>query len=340
MTETSLLYKIAKAYYEDGLTQDQIGKRFGLSRIKISRLLQQARQTRVVQISITPPAGSFGDLERELEQVFGLDEVVVVGVNGSADGSEYPSENGLSQADVLPRLGNAAAAYLARVLGDQHLVAISWGTTLLATVDALAPQHLPEVRVVQMLGGLGRLDAETYGSELTLRLAQTLGAKMRLLPAPGIVASKLVRDALLQDIHIAETLEMAARADIAVVGLGAPVPGAVVMQTGILTAQDVDELHAAGAVGDIALRFFDAAGTAVAHPINDRIVGLDLDQIRSIPRVIGVAGGRGKLPVILGALRGRLIEVLITDEVTAHQLLTETRSPSVTHRVGAFSVAT
>jgi DNA-binding transcriptional regulator LsrR (DeoR family) len=336
MTETSLLYKIAKAYYEDGLTQDQIGKRFGLSRIKISRLLQQARQSRVVQISITPPAGSFGDLERELEKAYSLDEVVVVGVNGSTDGGE----NGASQADVLPRLGHAAASHLARVLGDQQLVAISWGTTLLATVDALAPQHLPEMRVVQMLGGLGRLDAETYGSELTLRMAQTLGAKMRLLPAPGVVASKLVRDALLQDIHIAETLAMAARADVALVGIGVPVPGAVVMQAGILTAQDMEELHAAGAVGDIALRFFDAAGAAVTHPINDRIVGLDLDQIRGIPRVIGVAGGRGKLPVILGALRGRLIDVLITDEATAHQLLTETRSLSVTHRAGAFSVAT
>lgn len=333
MTETSLLYKIAKAYYEDGLTQDQIGKRFGLSRIKISRLLQQARQTRVVQISITPPAGSFGDLEREMEKVFGLDEVVVVGVNGSTDGGE----NAASQADVLPRLGHAAAAHLARVLGDQQLVAISWGTTLLATVDALAPQHLPEVRVVQMLGGLGRLDAETYGSELTLRMAQMLGAKMRLLPAPGIVASKLVRDALLQDIHIADTLAMAARADVALVGLGVPAPGAVVMQAGILTAQDMEELHAAGAVGDIALRFFDAAGAAVTHPINDRIVGLDLDQIRGIPRVIGVAGGRGKLPVILGALRGHLIDVLITDEVTAHQLVLEVRSPSGIHRAGAFS---
>ena len=78
MTDNTLLYKIAKAYYEDALTQDQIGKRFGLSRIKVSRLLQQARQSRVVQITITPPADSFGDLERDLERAYGLDEVVVV----------------------------------------------------------------------------------------------------------------------------------------------------------------------------------------------------------------------------------------------------------------------
>lgn len=311
MTDNTLLYKIAKAYYEDGLTQDQIGKRFGLSRIKVSRLLQQARQSRVVQITITPPMGSFGDLERELETAYGLDEVVVV--------------NTLSQAqnDVVPRLGAAAANYLARCLGDQQVLDLSWGTTLLAVIEALAPQNLPDLRVVQMLGGLGRLESETYGADLTMRMAQTLGAKMRLLPSPGIVSSKLVRDALLEDVNIAETLALAARAELALVGIGAPMPGSVVTQAGILTENDLLELKAMGAVGDIALRFFDADGVAIEHPINDRIIGLDLEQIKRIPRVIGVAGGAGKFDVVRAAVRGHLVDVLITDEITAIRLIQE-----------------
>jgi DNA-binding transcriptional regulator LsrR (DeoR family) len=309
MSDTTLLYKIAKCYYEDGLTQDQIGKRFGLSRIKVSRLLQQARQTRVVQITITPPADSFGDLERALETTFHLDEVVVVSME---DGR---------QSDVVPRLGFAAANYLARCLGEQRVVDISWGTTLLAVIEALAPQNLPDLRIVQMLGGLGRLDAETYGADLTVRMAQKLGARGRLLPSPGIVASKLVCDALRQDVNIAETLDMAARADLALVGIGTPQRGAVVMQSGILSPEEVDELQELGAVGDIALRFFDADGRPIEHPINDRIIGLDLEQIKRIPRVIGVAGGEGKLDVIRGAIVGKLVDVLITDERTAVQLL-------------------
>ena len=308
MTDTTLLYKIAKAYYEDGLTQDQIGKRFGLSRIKVSRLLQQARQSRVVQITITPPMDSFGDLERELEAAYGLDEVVVVDTTGSARG------------EVALRLGVAAANYVARCLADQKILDLSWGTTLLAVIEALAPQNLPDLRVVQMLGGLGRLESETYGADLTMRMAQTLGAKMRLLPSPGIVSSRLVRDALLEDVNIAETLALAARADLALVGIGAPMPGSVVMQAGILTEHDLWELKTMGAVGDIALRFFDANGQAVEHPINDRIIGLDLNQIRQIPRVIGVAGGAGKCDVVAGAVRGRLVDVLITDELTARLL--------------------
>ena len=311
MTDSSLLYKIARAYYEDALTQDQIGKRFGLSRIKVSRLLQQARQSRVVQITITPPADSFGDLERDLENVYGLDEVIVV----STDNDD--------QREVVPRLGLAGATYLARCLGDQQVLDLSWGTTLLAVIEALAPQNLPDLRVVQMLGGLGRLESETYGADLTMRMAQTLGARMRLLPSPGIVSSKLVRDALLQDVNIAETLALAARADLALVGIGSPMLGSVVLETGILNEDDLVGLQALGAVGDIALRFFDGEGRAIDHPINDRIIGLDLRQIAQIPRVVGVAGGAGKYEVIRGAVRGRLIDVLITDEITATRLLQE-----------------
>ncbi|MFO7631507.1 MAG: sugar-binding transcriptional regulator [Caldilinea sp.] len=315
MADNTLLYKIAKAYYEDGLTQDQIGKRFGLSRIKVSRLLQQARQSRVVQITIMPPMGSFGDLERDLEMAYGLDEVIVV------------SAPGASQEELVSRLGVAAAGYLARCLGDQQVLDLSWGTTLLAVIEALAPQNLPDLRVVQMLGGLGRLESETYGSDLTMRMAQALGARMRLLPSPGIVTSKLVRDALLEDVNIADTLALAARADLALVGIGAPMPGSVVTHAGILTENDLAELKAMGAVGDIALRFFDENGRAVDHPINDRIIGLDLNQIVQIPRVIGVAGGAGKSDVVRGAVRGHLVDVLITDEMTATCLLQE-KEPS------------
>jgi DNA-binding transcriptional regulator LsrR (DeoR family) len=312
MTDATLLYKIATAYYEDGLTQDQIGKRFGLSRIKVSRLLQQARQSRVVQITIVAPPGSYGDRERILEQVYGLDEVVICG-------------SGSNRADTLAELGMAGANYLARCLNEQRVIAISWGTTLLALIEALAPHNLPDLRVVQMLGGLGRVESETYGADLTLRMAQMLGAKARLMPSPGIVGSRMVRDALLQDGNIAETLALAQRADLAVVGIGVPDRDTILHQSQILTDKEIEELRASGAVGDIGLRFFDRDGRPIDHPVNDRIVGLDLAQMKQIPRMIGIAGGPGKYEVIRGALRGHLIDVLITDDVTAQQLLLDAK---------------
>ncbi len=313
--EKKLLYKLAKAYYEDGLTQDQIGKRFGLSRIKVSRLLNQARKEKIVQITIIPPPGSHAILERELEARYGLDEVVIV------------SPVSYDQPAIVQKSGPAAAECLMRCIQGNEVVDLSWGTTLLAVIEALPAQNWPEVKVVQMIGGLGQPEAETHGADLARRMAQAFGAKPRLLPAPGIVANKMVRDALLADPQISETLALGARADIALVGIGVPAAlDSVVRQANILTQVEFEQLQAQGAVGDIALRFFDADGQAVDHEMNDRIIGLDLDQIKSIPRVIGVAGGTEKFEVIRAALRGQLINVLITDDRTAARLLEDTNS--------------
>jgi DNA-binding transcriptional regulator LsrR (DeoR family) len=307
-----LLYKVAMAYYEDDQTQDEIARRFGLSRIKISRLLRQARQEKVVHIAVFPPLDAKPDLERRLEAAFGLSEVVVV----SPPSYDAPT--------LVRELGQAAAEFLVRGLQGDEVVGISWGTTLRAVIDELPAQSWPDLKVVQLIGGLGRAEAETHGADLTRRMAEAFDARPIMLSAPGIVASRAVRDALLTDPQISETLALAAGADVALVGLGAPTPNAVVTQLGgILSAGDIEQIKVRGGVGDIALRFFNREGRAIDDDINARIIGLDLEQIKAIRRVIGVAGGEEKLDVICAALRGRLISVLVTDERTAHRLLGE-----------------
>ncbi len=304
-----LLCKVAKAYYEDGLTQHVIGQRFGLSRIKVSRLLSQAREERIVQIIINTPPTLYIDLERELEARYGLHEAIVISPTNDAP------------PDLRAALGAAAAGCLVRSLQGSEVLGLTWGNTLLSTVAALPANNWPEMRVVQMLGGLGHPEADVYGADLVHRTAQTFGAKARMLAAPGIVASPEVRAALLADAQIADTLTLAAQADIALVGIGRPTVNSVVMQANILTETEFAALQALGAVGDIGLRFFDPDGQPILHAINDRIIGLTLEQIRAIPRVIGVAGGPEKFEVIRAALHGKLITVLVTDEDNARQLI-------------------
>lgn len=307
--DKKLLYKIAKAYYEDGLTQQQIGRRFGLSRIKISRLLRQAKDQKIIQITISAPQPTSADLERQLEKRFGLKEALVV----------TPSDRRTQT--VVDEIGAAAADYLLRCLQDKEVVAISWGTAILATVNALPAARLPNVRVVQMIGGLGELEAQTHGAELARRMADALGARPRLLHAPGIVKDRSVRDALAKDPQVADTLQLAAKADIATVGIGLLETGSTLLSTkNALSEQEVAELQVKGAIGDIALQFFDKDGNKVRGAVDERIVGIDLDQIRKIPRVIAVAGGQEKLTVIHAALRGKLVNVLITDDAVAEQL--------------------
>jgi DNA-binding transcriptional regulator LsrR (DeoR family) len=305
-----LLYKIARAYYDDNLTQQQIGDRFGLSRVKVSRLLREAREDKVVQITIASPLGSNADLERHLEETYELKEALVVTCSAPKTG------------DIVSELGRVAAVCLARCLQGHEVVALSWGTAVLSVVNALPPLDLPDIRVVQFLGGLGEQEAETHGAELARRMAQALGAKPRLIQAPGIVKDQVIRDALVTDPQVADTLELAARADVALVGIGAFEPGSTLLSSGnTLTATEIADLKAHGVTGDIALQFFDADGRRVKHPINDRIVGTDLDTIKEIGRVIAVAGGQEKRCAIRAALRGRLVSVLVTDDHTAKWLL-------------------
>jgi DNA-binding transcriptional regulator LsrR (DeoR family) len=305
-----LLYRIAHAYYVDELTQREIADRFRLSRPKVSRLLQKGRDEGVISIVLAPPPGDLADLEHRLEALYGLEEVALV---ATADQRDLASVN--------RQLGTAGAECLVRCLQDGQILAMSWGTTLLSVTDALPARSWPNTRVVQMLGGLGDPGAESHGVDLTYRMAEALGARPRPVLSPGVVSNNRIRDALLDDPQVRSTLTLAASADVAIVGIGVPKPGSVVMQAGILTQADVRDLKAGGAVGDIALRFINADGQPVDHEINDRTIALELEAIKSIPRVIGVAGGAEKLEVIRAALRGELIDVLVTDQATGAALL-------------------
>jgi DNA-binding transcriptional regulator LsrR (DeoR family) len=308
-----LLYRIAQSYYLDGLTQSQIAKRFGLSRPKVSRLLQKGRENGIINITLTPPPGGIADLERELEQKYGLEEAVIVQVSDPQDRSA-----------VVNELGPAAAECLLRCLSGNEIIATAWGTSILAMVDALPLRSWPEVTVVQMLGGLGPVDAVDHSAELTHRIAQKLGAKLRLLSAPGIVGTRDIAGALRADPQISRVLEVAGQADIALVGLGVPTPDSLLLRTGtILNDQDLGLLQDARAVGDIALRYLDSNGSPLELEINERLIGLTIEQIIDIPRVIGIAGGVLKFEIIRAALRGKILDVLVTDVDTAQRLLAE-----------------
>jgi len=311
--EHRLLYRLGQAYYLDGLTQERIAARFGLSRPKVSRLLQKARAEKIVEVLLVPPPSDMADMERSLEQRFGLEEAVIVPVADPKD-----------SAGVTRTLGPAAAECLTRCITGTEVIATAWGTSILAMVDALPYKPWPRVTVVQMLGGLGPIGHVEHSADLTQRIAQKLGARLRLLPAPGIVATPDMARALRSDPQITQVLELASGADVALVGLGVPLPGSLLLRSGtILSDRDLEVLEDAGAVGDIALCYLDANGRPLDLELNARLIGLTIEQITRIPRVIGIAGGASKLAIVRAALRGRILNVLVTDQFTAEQLLAE-----------------
>ncbi len=311
-----LLYRIAQAYYQDSLTQADIAKRFGLSRPKVSRQLKKARDLGIVTFNLTPPASGAAHMERELELAYGLDEAVIV-----------PVSNPHNYSATVRKLGPAAAECLLRCISGGEIIATAWGTSIMALVDALPFRSWPDVTVVQMLGGLGPVEAVDHSAILTQRIAQKLSAQLRLLPAPGIVATNEMAQALRSDPQTKQVLELAAQADIALVGLGVPSPESLLLRTGtILRQRDLQLLREACAVGDIALRYLDADGVPLDLELNERLIGITIEQIKQIPRVIGIAGGVIKRDIIRAALRGRILNALVTDVGTAEALVAEAQS--------------
>ncbi len=310
--EHRLLYRVAQAYYQDGLTQREIGLRFGLSRPKISRLLQKARDERVVNITLVPPTGGLADMERDLEDHFGLTEVVLVTVTDPEDPESITRE-----------LGPAAAEALVRSIHGDEIIGMSWGASVMGVVDALPALSMPELTIVQIMGGLGPADADEHSTELARRMAQKFNARLRLLPSPGVVSTREAARTLRAEPAIAQTLILAEQAETAIVGLGVP-DSYYLSRSTLLGPEDRAQLEREGAVGDIALRYIDAEGVPLDLDINARTVGLTLEHIRAIPRVIGVAGGTRKIDMIRAALRGHWIDVLVTDHHTAEVLLRTT----------------
>lgn len=312
--EIRLLTKVSKLYYEEGLRQDEIVARLNLSRSRVSRMLQKARDEGIVRITVFEPSGIFTDLETKLENRYRLQEAVVV--------EAHQPE---SQAVVSREIGVAAAEYLARTIRPDDTMGISWGSTLHEMVAEMPPMDFPNVQVVQIIGGLGRPESELHATDLCRRMARRLNCQMTLLPAPGIVDDHVTRAAFLSDSHVQHAISLFSKIQVVFVGIGAPSIHSVVMRDGsILTADEMEKLRENGAVGDIALRYFDAFGQAVQSEVDQRVIGMDLEELSKIERVVGIAGGPQKADVILGALRGHLIDVLITDHVTATKLLEAT----------------
>lgn len=302
-----LLYKVLHNYYERGLTQQEIAMKYGISRIKVSRMISKALADKIIQIKINAPADPNSEMEHRLEQLFGLKEAVIVQTDAK---------------NIIDDLGEAAANYLLLRLQGSEAIGITWGRSILATATAMVSAELPGLKIIQMLGGLGSPESDTHGTELAIKIAQNFKAKARLLNSPGIVKSKQIHDALMEDIQVSDTLKLAERIDIALVGIGALKEDALIVeQASIVSQSETERLLQKGAVGDVGLRFFDQQGNYIDDEINNRVIGLSHEKIKSIPRVIGVAGGEGKHRAVLAALRGKWINVLITDEKTANFLI-------------------
>jgi deoxyribonucleoside regulator len=307
LSERDIL-KICYLYYQEGKTQEEISGLFGVSRFKISRTLKEAKRKGYVTITINDPKDDLTEIEIKLANKFDIEQAIVVKIN------EF------SEKTALDQVAEAASRYLEKIVGNYRIMGVTWGNTVYRVVNKFKPVEMNHLTLVQIGGGLGTIEG-TDNNMLTMMLGQKLGAKAHVIPAPIIVRNRSLRDTLFKEQKIQQTLEIAKKADLVLFGVGLIGQRGMLWQSGFLKNTDTVKLKKSGAVGAICGRFFDASGQKCWGELDDRTIGLNLAELRNIRHKICVATGREKVIAILGALKGKLTNVLVTDENTAASLL-------------------
>jgi len=307
---TTLLARVASLYYDHGKTQQEIAGEIGITRSAVSRLLSEAREKGIVEIIVHYPWKTSPELEEALLKTFGLKAVrVLIRENKSYE-------------EMLQGLGVLAAEYFNGILQDGMVIGISWGTALYQMIRAFRPRNLGQAEVVQLIGATGAENVPTNGPILAQLLCRRLGCKCWNLHAPLIVDSRAGREALLQERSIRETLERAKYADVALVGIGSTQPDLYsLLRAGYVTEEEAQRIRESGAVGDVCAQHYSVTGEWLDIDINHRVVGVDVDTLKRIHTIIGVAGSSRKGQAILGALLGKYVNVLITDDQAAQKVL-------------------
>lgn len=308
--ELRLLAKVARLYYVQGIRQEEISERLCIHQSSVSRLLKRAREAGLVRFSVTAPQGTYSHLEDRLAEKYGLRDVVVI------DGS--------SEEESLARdLGTAAAYYLETTLKPGTKIGVSsWSRSLFSMADSLHPgRYCSGGEVVQILGGVGNSGVNHEALFLAQRLANVIGAQPVLLQAPAVVGTAESKRVLIREPLMRETIRHFEQLDMALVGIGSMDPSRLLASSGnVFSPAERAELSAAGAVGDICFRYFDAGGAPVKSPLMQRVIGIEPEMLKQIGRVIGVAGGRKKTAAIRAALVGKWVNVLIIDHRAAEIL--------------------
>lgn len=305
-----LLVKVSKMYYKENLSQLDISKKLLISRPDISRLLTLAKKRGIVNIYISEPSKDYSNIEFALEKKYGIKEVIIVSNESNVLGTKQ-------------NIGAAAAFYLDRVIKDNLKIGVSWGTTIQEMVRYLNPTRYPKnIEVYQLTGGISGTEVDMQAGELTRKISKTYGGKQYIMYAPAFVKDEKTKSAILSgDPDLLNTLNMARKCNINFVGIGPVRNSTNLLYKSFFTKADIEKLVKLGAVGDVCGRFFDKDGKTCYEQIDKRTIGVSLDDLKKAKYVVGIGGGYEKIEAINGALKGGIINVLITDEQTSKSLI-------------------
>jgi DNA-binding transcriptional regulator LsrR (DeoR family) len=303
---TELAVRVAWLYHERGLTQQEIADRLGLSRSTVSRILSDAERDGIIRVIITKPLPETARMAEGLIERYGLRGAVV----GPAIDGDTPA---LAAASAMARRLEGIAA------GGSVTIAAGWGRTIALSAEQTRPTPTSDVLVVDAFGHT-TTDDTTAAVEVTNTLSRKFDAKVMHVPSPGFAESRELAETYLESPPVARALETARTADFVVVSIGVVGRDSLLIEEGFISREAMDDVVAAGAVGEVFGWYYDADGSAVEarglFPI-----ALTTTDLREAKRVIGVAGGAEKAESVKGAIAAGIIHELAIDETLATALL-------------------
>ena len=291
--------RVAWYYYVESYTQKQISDLLAINRTKVIRLLEYAKETGVVSFKLNQSDNKRLKLEKELMDKFKLNDVCLV-----------PRSETL--VNLNESLAVATAMYIINRMPDVHYINVGYGDTLNRVINHLAASIDRPINFVSLTGGVNY-----YLPSFSKRF----NANLNLIPSPLLLSKEETRNALIQDSSVVEIQKMVDLSDTTVVGIGGLNDDATIVKNGILSKNDLRLLQMMGSVGDVLSHFLDEKGDLISSDLEKRLISTSLDRLRKLDNVIGVSGGSNKVSAILSVLKGKYINVLITDETTGEQLI-------------------
>ena len=300
--EDSLMLKAAWYYYFENLTQQAIADRLSISRMRVIKLLETARQTGVIQFRLRSDGVGMMEVSRRLMEKYHLKDVFII---PTPDAGAQPNE----------AVARAGAMYVADRLGDNACINVGYGDTLSRTLNHLATMVQSPVTCISLTGGVSYY--------LPNARSNIFNARLVLMPAPLLASTPEMAAAMLAESSVSEIIRMASLSSFTLVGIGAMDDSATIIKSGMLSQADLLRLRTSRAVGDVLCHFLGADGQLIPTPIEDRLIATPLSGLKAMPNVVGLAAGAQKVEAIRAVLRGGYLDVLITDEATADLLLRE-----------------
>ncbi|WP_271274456.1 sugar-binding transcriptional regulator [Aliamphritea hakodatensis] len=307
--DTGLITEIAVLYYLENQTQEQIANTLQLSRVKVGRLLKKAIDEGIVEIQVRNHPARHEQLEQELKRRFGIDRAMI-----AVDHSD-PDMQRMLVADL-------AGAYLAKTVKDRMIVAVGMGRNVGSIAEGAVNAEPRNALFISAIGGSVRAGQHMNPDHISRRLAAKFGGQSETLYAPALVASNDLREALLLNDTVKQTLDTACRADIALIGIGDMSEDSNLVRMGWFSPQEITAARLSGTVGDMmGYDFLDIQGNPAAFELHGRVIGLSRPDLARIPDVLAVASENTKGAAILGALRSGVINTLCTTTTNAQTVL-------------------